>query len=159
MHQMQISRVQRGKNWPHVPVVTALRLPLGSPDLLVGEGGDGMNSTRKEGLIDVGGHVVGGAANDPRKGALRSRPQHPTAFQASAQKGDILPTGSAAPPASRTPVLMAPVVVLSAAPARCDGSLRGPGSPAAGGGIPFASAARTPIAYNKEPASATHASR
>src|SRR3989304_5213477 len=95
-------------------------------------------SQRKEGLIDVGGHVVGGAANDPRKGALRSRPQHPTAFQASAQKGDILPTGSAAPPASRTPVLMAPVVVLSAAPARCDGSLRGPGSPAAGGGIPFA---------------------
>ena len=141
--------------------VRALTPSLGTSPWTLGNpiqgGGDGMSSSEKEACRDVGGHVVGGAANDPRKGALRPRPQQLIAFQASAEKGDIGVAGiSAALPAGSDPASLAPVVTLSADPAR-DSEPVPP--TAAGGGIISASAARTLIPHKEEPASATHASR
>jgi len=100
-------------------------------------------SQRKEGLIDVGGHVVGGAANDPRKGALRPRPQQLTAFQASVQKGDSPSPRTSPHPREQYPVMKAPVAVLSAALARRDPDRSGLQPPAAGGGLSRVSPART----------------
>ena len=106
------------------------------------------NSERKEGLTDVGGHCSGGLpANNARARGLA--PASITAFQASVQKGDYPPHAGATPPASYTPVTKAPVVVLSAALARCDGPIGGPVSPAGGGIRGSVSPVRIPIAHKK----------
>ena len=128
----------------------------GGPSLETGRRCQRLSQRKEAGRI-VGGHCGGAEANMVRGSqhapvqGLSATPGPATviAIQALSQPSEV-----SSPHLRRTGSPS-----LAEDPARCGGSLGGPGSPAAGGGITFASAARTLISQKKEPASATHASR
>ena len=127
--------------------LTRLALPLrAQPSLATGRRCQRLSQRKEAGRI-VGGHCGGAEANmvrgsqhAPVQGlSATPGPASLTAFPALSQPSEV-----SSPHLRRTGSPS-----LAEDPARCGGSLGGPGSPAAGGGILVASAARTPNAYNK----------